>query len=350
MSVHDRWNGNRTGPGKRWEIRYRAADGKQIKRRFDNRDAAQAADANRRIEPSVAKAAAGRALTIDDMMARWLSTKDSLAQKTLDAYLLDAREVTDAFGGRLAASVDPSEVLVWVGRKRGISYRRRSLTALKAAYRIAVKDQLLATSPCVGAKLPPAEPSERRALTWDQIELLANESGRHAPLVWLYATSGLRLGEAIGIRVGDVNLATGRIRIATSVVDTSKGRQVGAPKGGKRRDVAVPRFVLDMLPLEGRPADAWLFTGEHGGRLDPPSWRRQSFQPAAVRAGLGHLVPHEMRHTAAALAIQAGADVYAVQRMMGHAKPSITLDVYGKLWESGIDAVAARMNQRGAIA
>ena len=56
--------------------------------------------------------------------------------------------------------------------------------------------------------------------------------------------------------------------------------------------------------------------------------------------GQDGLTPHEMRHTAASLAISAGANVKAVQRMLGHASAAVTLDVYSDLFDSDLDSVA----------
>ena len=330
MSIHDRWQGDKPDDGRMWEVRWREA-GRQRKRRFDTKAAAQAWDAKRRLEPEIRLAREGRSLTVDQMMDTWLATKAALRPKTLDAYGVDRREILATFGGRLASAVRPSEIRTWMARDRGISLRRRSLTALSQAYRIAVADGLLAVNPCAGVRQPSAVKVEVRALTWDELRALAEHSGRHAPMIWLMGTCGLRLGEAIGLQIGDVNLTTGRIRVARAVVDTSHGRVVGPPKSGKGRDVAVPRSVLEQLPLAGRQRDAWLFTGVQGGRLDGPDWRRRDFKPAALAAGLGDLHPHQLRHTAASLAIAAGADVMAVQRLLGHASASITLSIYAHL-------------------
>src|SRR3954466_12259764 len=65
---------------------------------------------------------------------------------------------------------------------------------------------------------------------------------------------------------------------------------------------------------------------------------------AAARAGLAGLTPHELRHTAASLAISSGANVKAVQRMLGHASAAMTLDTYTDLFDDDLDAVARRMN------
>jgi len=67
--------------------------------------------------------------------------------------------------------------------------------------------------------------------------------------------------------------------------------------------------------------------------------------PAAVKAGLDGLTPHELRHTAASLAISSGANVKAVQRMLGHASAAMTLDVYAGLFDDDLDGLADRMDE-----
>jgi Phage integrase family len=74
------------------------------------------------------------------------------------------------------------------------------------------------------------------------------------------------------------------------------------------------------------------------------NFRRDVFDAAAAAAGLGGLTPHELRHTAASLAVSAGANVKAVQRMLGHASAAMTLDVYSGLFDGDLDGVAAAMD------
>jgi integrase len=74
------------------------------------------------------------------------------------------------------------------------------------------------------------------------------------------------------------------------------------------------------------------------------SFRRWHFDRAAVAAGLDGLVPHELRHTAASLAIASGASIKGVQSMLGHASAAMTLDRYGHLFGDELDAVADRMD------
>jgi len=68
------------------------------------------------------------------------------------------------------------------------------------------------------------------------------------------------------------------------------------------------------------------------------------FDAAAADANLHHLTPHELRHTAASLAVSAGANVKAVQKMLGHASAAMTLDVYSGLFDDDLDGVADRMD------
>ena len=74
------------------------------------------------------------------------------------------------------------------------------------------------------------------------------------------------------------------------------------------------------------------------------NFRRDVFDKAAEDAGLSGFTPHELRHTAASLAVSAGANVKAVQKMLGHASAAMTLDVYSGLFDDDLDGVAARLD------
>ncbi len=80
------------------------------------------------------------------------------------------------------------------------------------------------------------------------------------------------------------------------------------------------------------------------------NFRRDVFDRAATDAGLAGLTPHELRHTAALLAVSAGANVKVVQRMLGHASAAMTLDVCSSLFDEDLDAVAVRLDEAAAIA
>jgi integrase len=91
--------------------------------------------------------------------------------------------------------------------------------------------------------------------------------------------------------------------------------------------------------------DELLFTGPGGGMLRVGNFRRRVFDEAARQVGLEGLTPHDLRHTAASLAVSAGANVKAVQRLLGHASAAMTLDVYSGLFDDDLDAVADRLDE-----
>ena len=88
-----------------------------------------------------------------------------------------------------------------------------------------------------------------------------------------------------------------------------------------------------------------MFTAPEGGVLRNTNFRLRFFDPAAEKVGLVGLTPHELRHTAASLAIAAGANVKAVQLMLGHASAAMTLDLYAGLFADDLDAVADRLDR-----
>lgn len=339
MSVHDRWDGARSGPGRRWEVRWRQG-GKQRKQRFVSRTAAYNFDAKRRIDPHVAEHRPQ--LTVAEMVQAYLSGIGGLRPKTQDAYRYDAGQAVATFGDRLAAGVRTSEVRAWVAREGvSASVRSRSLQLLRRCYRLAMADRLLTLDPTEGVAMPKLRRADQRFLSWPELEALAEACDDYAPLVLLLGTTGLRLGEALGLEQGDLDRARRRIRVRRSWSVSSEGRELGPTKGSKAREVPLAASVLAVMPDRIGP----LFVGARGDRLDPHSWRSRVFKQGALAAGLGDMHPHELRHTAASLAIASGADVKAVQRMLGHSSAAMTLDLYGHLWDAQLDTVADRMEE-----
>ncbi|MCU1480135.1 MAG: site-specific integrase [Subtercola sp.] len=73
-------------------------------------------------------------------------------------------------------------------------------------------------------------------------------------------------------------------------------------------------------------------------------FRRSYFDPAATEVGIEGLTPHELRHTCASLAVSAGANVKALQQMLGHSSAKETLDTYADLFDDDLDSVAVTLN------
>jgi integrase len=130
--------------------------------------------------------------------------------------------------------------------------------------------------------------------------------------------------------VGRVAPGARRLHIAEAMSEVNGRAIFGSPKTHADRWVAVPRFMRDDVAvlMAGRSPDDLQFTSQRGEVLRVHGFRRRSFDRAATASGVPGLVPHELRHKAASLAIAAGANVKAVQIMLGHASAAMTLDRY----------------------
>lgn len=165
-----------------------------------------------------------------------------------------------------------------------------------------------------------------------QIGALAAAGARDAAMVWLLATCGLRISEACWLDVGG---------------GEGRARHVEGPQVEERRGPGRAHFgdgaghARSQSRCGGRRCSPIL-----GGRVDPDNWRSRVFAVAREKAGMPALRIHDLRHTAASLAIASGADVKVIQRMLGHKSARMTLDLYGHLWDSALDLVASAIDER----
>lgn len=181
-----------------------------------------------------------------------------------------------------------------------------------------------------------------RFLTLDELRKLADAAGDDSAAIWVLGVCGLRMGELVGLQHDDVDRRNNVLHIVRSVTVVENKLVTGAPKNRKRRTVPLPAFVASQLPpgIGSTP----VFAAPGGGLIRHGNWRRRVFDPAVQAAGLTDLHPHELRHTAASLAIAAGANVKAVQAMLGHARASITLDRYGHLYPADVEQITGVLN------
>jgi integrase len=163
-------------------------------------------------------------------------------------------------------------------------------------------------------------------------------------LVLLLAYAGLRWGEAVALRWEHVDVARRRVDVRESATEVGDHLEWGTPKTHETRTVIVPRFVIES---PGAPGDGLVFTAPRGGPLRKTNFRRGVWVPACRAAGMPDgLLIHDLRDTAASLAISAGASIKAIQRMRGHSSAAMTLDTYGSLFDEDLEDLADRMEQR----
>lgn len=221
----------------------------------------------------------------------------------------------------------------------------------------------LPRNPARNVTVPVLPEIEHIYLTYQQVEALADASAHlvtkyHQPtataavnraLILLLAYTGIRWGEAAALRVGRVDLANRRIRVASTFYEIKGVQHEGLPKTGKRRTVPIPEFLCPHLEqvIDHRDDHHLLFLTRRGQSLRANNWRTREFNPAVTAASLNipGLTPHKLRHTAASLAIAAGADVKVLQTMLGHTDAAMTLNIYGHLFPDRLDEVATALNR-----
>ena len=289
-----------------------------------------------------------------DLFLAHVRIEKGLAGNTVEAYARDLRryvEHLDALGVRSWEAVGRAEIQAHLAElvRRGISGRSqaRALSAIRGLHRVLAAERLAPAdpadeidSPRPGRKLP-------ELLSHEEIDrLLAapdprSAAGRRdrAMLELLYAT-GLRVSELVGLQLNDVNLET-RVLVARGKGSKERIVPIGAPAAD-----AVKAYLASAREplLKGRRTKD-LFVTPRGRRLT-----RQGFAKLLVRyaraAGVRRRVsPHRLRHSFATHLLEGGADLRAVQEMLGHADVSTT-QIYTHVERSHVKRLYERFHPR----
>lgn len=218
----------------------------------------------------------------------------------------------------------------------------------------AARDRLLSANPATGVKMPPKPAAKSARLTRGQLEALARESGKHGSLVLLLGVGGLRWGEAAALRVGDLDTLRRRVHLTRNAPTVNGKAVLGPLKTHANREVPLPGFVMDALAetARGKGRDDLLWPNRSGGHQTTP--RGRTWLCGAVRRCMAadptfpRVTAHDLRRTAASLAVRSGADVKMVQRMLGHANAAMTLNTYVRPFESDLDAAAEAVGKMWA--
>lgn len=364
--VEDRWqkadgspSAGAGGGRKRWRARFVDNQGLERARAFDRRVDAQSwldEQTSGLVTGSYVDPGAGRQ-TVAVRAKMYVAGRGHLKAKSLESIrsLLDS-QIIPRWGETELGRIEPSEVQQWVS---GMSAAGLSSSRVRQAFHTfqaildgAVRDKRLASNPCTRTDLPKLVTSKgHRYLTMAQVLDLADRCGDDGDIVLTLAMTGLRWGELIALQVGSVDFLRKRLAVDASTTDVGGHLVTGTPKTSQRRSVPMPRTLLVPLArrCEGKGAADLLFTTGRGSVLRSRNFRRDVYDPAVLEAKLpAGFTIHELRHTSASLAIGAGASVLAVSRMLGHANPAVTLQIYAGLFDTDLDDVADRLADAAA--
>lgn len=372
--VPDGWRSSRYGHGRRWRCRWYTVEG--TTRRQHSKSFAKLTDAEAfqaAMEDDVRRGRYANPYDgrrkFKDVAEMWLRSKNNVSEGVRLRYECELRVyVNPRWSDVPIGTITRDDIAQWVGNLAVGEYpvelhwdrkaKPLSPRSIKSIVRVvfagvleyAVKARYLMENPAREVEVPKPEYKDLVFLNIPEIEHLAKSAevvGRPVDglIIRFQSYVGTRINESFALQVGDLDLANRQIRIRRTWKNSAKAQRLGPPKSGKPRTVAIPKFLVKPLreQIRGQPETAYVFRAAKGGHVNDHNWRRRIWRKAVELSGLQDvegLTPHSLRHSYAAIAIKAGADVKILQRQMGHTSASLTLDVYGFLFPERLGQVA----------
>lgn len=359
--------------GKKWEVRYAKPDGKPTRKRgFATKRDAEAWQSQMVLDRNAGAfvTTKERSALMGPLIRRHVANSVGLAQSTTANRTSTARTwVTPKWEHRKVGTITQAEVQDWVQEMSDNGTRPTTIEKahgfLYAVLKEAAATKKAPTNAAAGVRLPRSVKRAHPYLDHDEVAELVGHVRlpQYRTLVTVLAYTGLRFGESAALRVNSLNLPKRRIAVTRSVTEVGGRLVEGATKNWQNRTVPVPQFLVPALRAQtaGKRPNELLFTSAESGQLRLNGWRKRYFytameaanvvrEAAAAAAEPGSdeslyvpfqgITPHDLRHTAASLAVASGANVKAVQRMLGHANAAMTLNTYADLFDSDLDEVA----------
>ncbi len=281
-----------------------------------------------------------------------LRVERNLAKNSLDAYARDLNDLARHVGGdREPRSITPEDLsgLMVSNVKRGFGARSscRQLSGMRGFFRFLVRERVVPEDPTMLVERPKLPRRLPRVMSLEEVERLlgAPDLGIprgicHAAMLQLMYASGLRVSELLNLRLADL--------------DRQRGLVAPLGKGGKRRLVPVgevaleyvDRYLREVRPLVASEGEATLFVSPKGGGAYTRKHFWRLVRDYAVQVGIVPLPsPHKLRHSFATHLLRGGADLRAVQAMLGHADLGTT-EIYTHVARDHVRAAHSKAHPR----
>jgi integrase len=321
-------------------------------------------------------------MTVAEYVRGWLDSPNGLSPKTLERYRqLAERQIVPHLGATGLQKLRPADIQEWhatLMQSGGKDGRPLSARTVGHAHRVlhralarAAKAEVVSRNVASVIRPPKVDAPEIAILTADQmgalLDRLANDLNRRAlhPMAAVALGTGMRRGEILACRWGDVDLENATLRVERSLEETAAGLRFKGPKTRcGRRLISLPANVVEVLRAHRREriefrlalgigrlgSDDLVFATPEGAPMSPDKLSRD-WGLAMAGLGLPLITFHALRHSHASALIAARLDVLTISRRLGHGSPGITLGVYGHLFsntdEAAADAIEAAMRTRG---
>jgi integrase len=293
--------------------------------------------------------AAERRITVEQYLDRWLEAiKASVRPSTYVSYELNARRLKKHFGRAQLSALTPVMIQSAYAKLSSQGLSQRSVLQIHAslhrALGQAVKWGLIVRNPADAVDRPRPPRVEMSTLTLDELLRLfeAARGTRMYAMFVLLGTSGMRLGEALGLKWEDIDLAGRRLVVRRALQrQTGNGLMFVEPKTSRsRRTIHLTAIAVEALIehkdhtelLKQAARDRWresglVFTSTVGDGMEA-GVVNDNLRRLLAKAGLPHIRVHDLRHTVATILLQGGAHPKLVQDLLGHSTVTLTLDTY----------------------
>ena len=294
---------------------------------------------------------------------QWEAAGDITARTAQRYNQLVENQIVPHVGGQTLQKLSRLDIERWHTSLRTSGLAARTIghahRVLAKALGDAEIDGIVLRNVCKQRK-PPKVIEAEKAIVQDVPVFLSKVAGaRLYTLAVLALFTGMRLGEALALRNGRLDLDRGVVEVREALEETKvNGITFKAPKSDAgRRDITLPDIAISVLRehrrqlLEVRvklgvgkmPDDALLFGNLYGLPLRP-STVSSDWGTLARRIGMPEITFHGLRHTHASQLISAGVDIVTISKRLGHAKPSVTLAIYAHMFTSDDSKAAAAIN------
>ena len=275
---------------------------------------------------------ASTSMKFSELVERWKAMQvPAMKLSTVNHYQHALRAITPVFGLVEVATITRHDVEQFV-QDRARKYSRSSLhsfrTTLSLVLGYAVSNGWIEKNPVIGLRLPRAENCggdaiTRCKLTSEQVVALAESLDEpFSTLVLSLASTGLRIGEAAGLRWSD--LQNNVLHVQRRIY---YGKQDDLKTKGSNRKLPLPDALVSRL-LKLKKGDTWIFQASNGAALNPGNWLRREVRPAAKKLGIGLTGWHDFRHYFTHQLRRRKTHPKVLSGMLGHSGVTLAMEDY----------------------
>lgn len=318
--------------GVSYQVRYRRSDGGQASRTFRTRREAEVFNSKIVIDDDGIRSLTRtqRKITFAEVAERWVKQCNHRPRTAIARDQILRVHLLPFLGLRPIRSITTSDLrdLVAMWREEGYSPGsiRNFVRIISPIMKLALADDLITKNPTSALRLEPTRPAKRVELSPKQCQLMLLHTGDHyRPLIYFLLVTGVRVGEALELRVGDVDFEKSQVVVTES--KTAAGcRRIAVCE----HDLGVIRRQIEAMYGSEPEPDGHLFLGVGGRPVNDGFLRRQIISRIIRDSGLPKFTPHDLRRAHATMLVDAGVNPLVVKERMGHASIETTLSYYAR--------------------